>query len=717
MAIRTKPLHPSRPRAGTSGHRTTHRVETGDRNAHRAVGTRTAYPVRVPRTGPILPAPIRLLQVTILATVLAAGTAVCIVLAAVTYLGFLSTTVDVPSAARLAETTFLFDRGGERIAGLHGPVDRTVIPLDAMPLHLRAAVLAAEDKGFYAHGGIDAQAILRAAITDLKQGSFVEGGSTITQQYVKNVFTGGDRTLARKFEEAALAIELERRFSKDQILERYLNTIYFGHGAYGVQAAARAYFGVAARDLKPLQSATLAGLIAGPARFDPVLHPNRAERRRDYVLSEMVDMGAFSEHRATRLAQRPLRLDPASSRSSEAPYFTDVVRRFLFERYGKRGTLRGGLRVETTLDLGWQRAAERAVSSNLSLPGDPSAALVAIDPRTGEIRAMVGGVDFETTKFNLATQAARQTGSAFKPFVLAAALREGISPLSVISGPSSMTIDDPRCETKGEPWQVGNYADASYGTMTIAEGIASSVNTIFAQLALEVGPEDVVTTAHRLGIDAPLSPVCSIALGVMEVTPLDMTSAFATMAANGVRREPTPVTLVRGDEEVLDRPVDVEGTRVLSRNDAATLVWALQGVVDHGTGTAAMLPGRPVAGKTGTSQEYTNAWFCGFVPQLATCVWVGYPEGNIPMEGVHGLSGVTGGSIPASIWHDFMVVATSRMTVLGFPDPDLGEYQLLAPPPPPPPPPAPDEVHGGGDEGHGNGNGHDNGNSHGNSHD
>jgi penicillin-binding protein 1A len=713
MAIRTRPPDRLRPRAGTTGHRTAGPLTGVHRKTLHAVriGTRTAHPVKMPRTGPVLPAPIRLFQLTILASVLAAGTAACIVLAAVTYLGFLSTTVDVPTAGRLAETTFLFDRGGERIAGLHGPVDRTVILLDAMPLHLRAAVLAAEDKSFYSHGGIDAEAILRAAITDLREGALVEGGSTITQQYVKNVFKGGDRTLARKFEEAALAIELERRFSKDQILERYLNTIYFGHGAYGVQAAAHTYFGVPARDLTLLQSATLAGLIAGPAQFDPVRYPRRAEHRRDYVLSEMVDMGSFSARRAARLAERPLRLDPASNRSSEAPYFTEVVRRFLFERYGKRGTLRGGLRVETTLDLGWQRAAERAVASNLSLPDDPSAALVAIDPRTGEIRAMVGGVDFETTKFNLATQAARQTGSAFKPFVLAAALREGISPLSVMSGPSSMTIDDPRCETRGEPWQVGNYADASYGTMSIAEGIASSVNTIYAQLALKVDPENVVRTAQRLGIDARLSPVCSIALGVEEVTPLDMTSAFATMAANGVRREPTPVRIVRGNDEVLDRPIDVDGTRALSRNDAATLTWALQGVVDHGTGTAAMLPGRPVAGKTGTSQEYTNAWFCGFVPQLATCVWVGYPEGNIPMEGVHGLTGVTGGSIPAAIWHDFMTVATSRMTVLGFPDPDLGDYTLLAPPPPPPPPPEPEEKgHGSGDEEQGNGNGNGNGN-------
>lgn len=684
-----------------------------------SAGNRTAPPRKVPGGAPSLPggapslsAPMRLLHFTILATVLAAALAVCVVLAAVAYVGFLASAIDVPSPRRLAETTFLFDRGGERLASLHGPVNRTVIRIDAMPGHLRGAVLAAEDKGFYGHGGIDVEAILRAAITDLKEGAFVEGGSTITQQYVKNVFTGGDRTLARKFEEAALAIELERRFSKHEILERYLNTIYFGHGAYGVQAAARTYFGVPARDLGVLQSATLAGLIAGPARFDPVRYPQRAERRRNYVLNEMVDMGAFSSRRAARLAERPLRLDPPPAGSSEAPYFTDFVRRFLFERYGRRGTLSGGLRVETTLDLGWQRAAERAVRAHLSLPGDPAAALVAIDPRTGEIRALVGGLDFETTKFNLATQAARQTGSAFKPFVLAAALHEGISPLSIMSGPSSMTIGDPRCETKGEPWQVGNYADASFGTMSIAEGIASSVNTIYAQLALEVGPDQVVRAAHRLGIDAPLAPVCSIALGVEEVTPLDMTSGFATMAANGIRREPTPVRVVRRDGEVLERPVDVDGARVMSPNDAATLTWALQGVVDHGTGTAAMLPGRPVAGKTGTSQEYTNAWFCGFVPQLAACVWVGYPQGNVPMEGVHGLTGVTGGSIPAAIWQDFMQIATARMTVLGFPQPDLSAYQLLAPPPPPPPPPDEERGeggHGGGDHGGGNGNGHGNG--------
>jgi penicillin-binding protein 1A len=253
-----------------------------------------------------------------------------------------------------------------------------------------------------------------------------------------------------------------------------------------------------------------------------------------------------------------------------------------------------------------------------------------------------------------------------------------------MAGPSSMTIDDPRCRTDGRAWEVANYADAGFGTMTLADGLASSVNTIYAQLALEVGPERVARTAERLGIGG-LSPVCSIALGVEEVTPLDMTSAFATIAAGGIRREPTPVRAVRRDGEVLDRPVDRDGDRAVGANDAAVLAWAMQGVVDSGTGTAAALPGRPVAGKTGTSQEYTNAWFCGFVPQLAACVWVGHPEGNVPMDWVHGLSGVTGGSIPAAIWHDFMLRATDGMEVVGFPVPDLTRYEPLPPPPEPGP--------------------------------
>jgi penicillin-binding protein 1A len=653
----------------------------------------------------------RLLRLVVLGAIVLAGVATSAALVAVTYLGFLSATVDVPKAERLDETTMLLDRRGERLAMLHGREHRIVIELDEMPRHLREAVLAAEDKDFYGHGGVDVEAIARAALVDLGEGALVQGGSTITQQYVKNVFTGGETNLSRKLQEAALAIELERRLSKDEILERYLNTIYFGHGAYGVEAAARTYFGSPASKLSVRESALLAALIAGPERFDPIRVPVRAERRRNYVLAQMAETGVIDAERASRLSRRPLDVEISPPTGSVAPYFTDVVRRFLTDRYGRRTAVAGGLRVQTTLDLGWQRAAERAIRDHLSEPGDPAAALVAIDPRTGEIRALVGGRNWSRSKFNLATQAERQTGSAFKPFVLAAALRAGISPLSLMSGPSSMTIDDPRCATRGEPWEVDNYADAGYGTMTVAQGLASSVNTIYAQLALEVGPGRVARTAERLGIESRLAPVCSIALGVEEVTPLEMTSAFATIAAGGVHHDPTPVSVVRRDGERVGRPVDGDGTRVLAARHAAVLTWAMQGVVDAGTGTAAALPGRPVAGKTGTSQEYTNAWFCGFVPQLAACVWVGHPEGNVPMEGVHGLAGVTGGSIPASVWHDFMTVATARMPVAAFPEPDLGGYELLTPPPMPEPPAEGDE-HGGGGDGHGHGDGEGGGRGH-----
>ncbi len=620
-------------------------------------------------------APGRFLRLFLVAAVLIASIGSIAAGALIGYLGFLVASVEAPPPPRLPETTTLLDRAGEPLGTLHKYVDRRVVPLERMPDGLIAAVLAAEDQGFYEHGAVDPEAIVRATITNLRAGGVVEGGSTITQQYVKNIYTEGDQTFGRKLREVALAIDLEERFSKDEILERYLNTIFLGNGAFGVEAAARTYFDRHVSRLTVVQSATIAGVIAAPSRFDPIRHPSRVERRRNYVLSELAQMGYLSQAKAERLSARPLELSRGEPDISAAPYFADHVRRYLEARYGRRETLAGGLKVGTTLDLGWQAAAERAVASHLPDPSGPAAALVAIDPRTGEIAAMVGGRNFERSRFNLATQAARQTGSAFKTFVLTAALRSGISPMSVFTGPSSATIDDPRCDHRGEPWDVGNYGDSSAGTMSIADGIAYSVNTIYAQLAVAVGPERVAKTAHRMGIRSPMPPVCSIALGTVDVTPLEMTSAYATLAAGGIYHRPTPVRIVRdSDGSLLDRPSKRDGHRVLPRNVAATVTWALQGVVDQGTGTAASLGDRPVAGKTGTAQEYTNAWFCGYVPQLATCVWVGYPQGNIPMTSVQGVYGVTGGSIPAAIWNDFMEDATRHMRIKPFPAADLTAY-------------------------------------------
>ena len=362
--------------------------------------------------------------------------------------------------------------------------------------------------------------------------------------------------MGRKVREAILALKLEDTMSKHEILRGYLNTVYFGHGAYGVQAAARTYFDRDAKDLTLLQSATLAGLISAPSARDPFVHPGEARLARDLALARMVEVGSVGPERAALLRARPLGLAEEASVRSAAPHFMEHVRLDLKASYGLDALYRGGLRVRTTLDMEWQRAAERAIRASLPSRTDPEAALVAIDPRTGAIRAMVGGRSFARSEFNLATQARRQAGSAFKPFVLVAALERGISPLEVRSGPSSLTIPDPFCETAGEPWTVSNAGDQAAGTMSIENALAGSVNTIFAQVTVEVGPDAVADVAHRMGIRSRLAPVCSIGLGTSEVTPLEMTSAYATLATRGYYVEPTAIERVTGpDGEVLQGPL------------------------------------------------------------------------------------------------------------------------------------------------------------------
>jgi penicillin-binding protein 1A len=387
----------------------------------------------------------------------------------------------------------------------------------------------------------------------------------------------------------------------------------------------------------------------------------------------MVVTGALTAAAARRLGRAPLHMVVGRMPSIRAPYFVEEVRRFLQLRFGPEAAYAGGLRVSTTIDLAWQRSAERAVAAHLASRGDPAAALVAIDPRTGAIRAMVGGADFDRVKLNLATQAHRQAGSAFKPFALIAALEAGYSPASTWSAPAWTVVPDSRCETAGEAWSVTNASGHGYGELSLADATTWSVNTVYAQVTMAVMPEAVVDVAHRLGIGSPLEPVCSIALGTQDVTPLEMTSAYATLAAGGVHHAPATVAVVRdADGAVVDRPVDVVGRLAVDPNDAAVATGVLQQVVAAGTGRGAALPERPVAGKTGTAESSTDAWFCGYIPQLATCVWVGHPEGSTPMPGVHG------GSIPASIWHDFMATVTDGMPVAAFADGTLDTYAVPA---------------------------------------
>jgi penicillin-binding protein 1A len=602
-------------------------------------------------------------------------------------------TTQLPDIPPPAETTVLLDRDGNEVTKLHADVDRVLIPLAQMPVSLRQAVVAVEDADFYRHDGLDLTAVVRASWANVRSGSISQGGSTITQQYVKNVLTGSERSIGRKVHEAILAVKLERTSSKQEILKGYLNTVYFGHGAYGVQAAARMYFDRDAKDLNLLQSATLAGLIAAPSARDPFEHPEEALRYRNFALSRMVEVGSLDADRAERIRSQPLGLTEERQVRSEAAHFMEHVRLALKATYGLDALYRGGLRIRTTLDMKWQRDAERAIRSYLPSPKEPEVALVAIDPRTGAIRTMVGGRSFERSEFNLATQGRRQAGSAFKPFVLLAALERGISPLEVRNGPSSMTIPDPFCETNGKPWTVSNAGDQSAGTMSLENAMAGSVNTIYAQVTVEVGPEAVADVAHRMGIRSRLKPVCSIGLGTSEVTPLEMTSAFATLAARGIYVQPTAVERVTGPGgELLQGPLrglGSVGSAAVTAQDADTTTHVLEGVIDHGTGTAARLAGRVAAGKTGTAQNATDAWFCGYVPQLATCVWVGYPQGTRPMRDVAGYPEVYGGTIPARIWHDFMTEATAGMPVVGFP---AVSYDIYADPPPPPPPsPSPSE--------------------------
>ena len=592
--------------------------------------------------------------------------------------------VSIPSIPVGPQTTFVYDSKGNQITALHAEINRVIVPLAEISPNLRDAVISVEDKGFYRHGGVDVPAIVRAAWENTVNGRIEQGGSTITQQYVKNVFTGGERTFARKMHEAILAMKLENQYSKNEILEKYLNTVYFGHGAYGAQAAALTYFGVPASKLRITQAALLAGLIAAPGRWDPARDPELAIDRRNLVLDRMASQGYISAEDGARYQKKPIRLPGLKDPGTLYPYFVQDVTSQLQAREGVTRTFEGGLRVRTTVDPTMQQAAERAVQHHLPDPADPSAALVAIDPSTGEIRAMVGGRDFEKRKFNLATQGHRQTGSAAKTFTLTAAVEKGISLNTVWRGPSSIEIDDKRClgpdpDNPGQdkPWEVGNYSDGEAGTFSLAQAIAHSVNTVFAQLVVDVGPDQVVRVMRDLGVrQSNLEAVCSITLGSQAITPMEMTSSYATLAARGVFHPPVAITeIATASGQVLEK-ASLRGERVMEQNDADVVTHALQGVVQGGTGTAAGI-GRPVAGKTGTGQNHQDAWFCGYTPQLATCVWVGYRKGEIPMHNIHGFANVFGGSIPAMIWHDFMAKAMQTQPVQNFATPDLSGYDTV----------------------------------------
>jgi penicillin-binding protein 1A len=596
--------------------------------------------------------------------------------------------IPLPTELETTPTTVL-DKNGDEIGQLHAEATREDVKLDEVPEHTVQAVLAAEDAGFREHPGVSIPGIVRAAISNVRSGEVRQGGSTISQQYVKTVTGADEQTSIRKVREALLAMKLEREVSKDQILEYYLNTIYLGRGAYGIQAASRAYFDKDVGDLTRAQSALLAGFIPAPSLSDPVDNPDRAAQRYEYVIAQLEAQEWITPSQAARMRTRQPEVTPKAKRVAKtAPFFMAMVEDELARRLGGDQAY-SGLTVRTTLDPRMQRIAEKTYDRHFDELRDqlhaelgkkekvPTGAMVSLDPKTGAIRALVGGRNFAKDEYNLAIGGpqglGRQPGSTFKPFALAAWIAGGSSPESRFEAPA--TIDFSAEEIGGsEGWTVSNYGNADYGTVTLREATWNSVNTVYAQTALEVGAAEIARIAHDAGVESPLDANPSIVLGAEEVTPLELAGAYNMLAAGGVARAPRTIESVSRDGDVIYEPSE-KTRRVLEKDVAWTTVDVLRGVIEKGTGTAAQID-RPAAGKTGTTQNAADAWFAGFTPNLTTVTWMGYRDSNEAMPG-----SPTGGGFPAELWADYMREALEKLPVKAFPQPS-GEYEIVSEPSP-----------------------------------
>jgi penicillin-binding protein 1A len=561
------------------------------------------------------------------------------------------------SSHRLEQNGYIYDSTGQRVlAVLRGSESRVLVDSAGIAPVMKQAIVAIEDQRFFEHRGVDIHGIMRAVWQDVRNKKVVQGGSTITQQFVKNTYVKSSRTISRKLKEAALAWQLEQVWPKDRILTAYLNTIYFGNGAYGIEQASRVYFGHGASTLTLAEAALLAGIPADPSLYNPVTNPKTTHRRRREVLEAMLDQHeiTYNEFRLANRTPLPKAEDVhLPGTRGPAQYFVDYVKQQLVDRYGSGKVFGGGLKVVTTIDLRLQERARKAISKVLTAPDGPAAALVAIDPRDGRVLAMVGGDNYRKSQFNLAVQGERQPGSAFKPFALATALKQGISPSTVlVSKPVAIPLGD-------KTYYVHNYEGSNLGPVDLTTATIESDNTVYAQLTQIVGPKAVVKTAHDLGITSPLQGYFSIALGGEAVNPLEMARAYAAFADGGKRidgsiigNRPRVIVSVRDKKLHKNAP---EPRQVISEENAEIVNSILQQVVTSGTGKRAQLAdGRAVAGKTGTTENYGDAWFVGYTPQLVVAVWVGYPNRLVPMlTQFHG-DAVAGGTLPAVIWKAFM---------------------------------------------------------------
>jgi penicillin-binding protein 1A len=588
---------------------------------------------------------------------------------------------EIPSLENSAEfkaarNSNLVADDGSPLARLTGNQNRILIDPNDISPNIKNAVIAIEDKRFYTHKGVDWRGMIRAGFADFTHHGAVQGGSTITEQFVKNALAAqNNRTIFEKLREAALAYHLEKQWSKQKILGEYLNTVYFGNGAYGIESAMRTYFGGtqttydpnerAAANATPDQAALLAGIIASPSAFNPVTNRRAALGRRNLVLKLMLDqrMISLGQYQQAIIQALPSAATVHPPRpDSKQPYFSTWVTQQLVDRLGSGRVFGGGLKIKTTLDPALQAAAEQAINGRLAGVG-PSASLVAIDNRTGEVRAMVGGNDYDNHPFNIATDGHRQPGSAFKPFTLVEALLRGISPGSVWpSAPVTFHV------SKHELFPVHNFEDSYLGSVSLANALAYSDNSVFARVGVQVGTHRIARLANKMGLHTPVSTNLAITLGGLKegVNPLEMAYAYSTIANDG-KRVTSNLPAWRNGPVAVEDVRTANGHRlvkykrktiqVIPANIAQEAKLVMNGVITHGTGTAAQLPNEFVAGKTGTTENYGDAWFVGFDSHYTVAVWVGYPDKLIPMKTQYRGGPVEGGTYPTEIWHDFMVQA------------------------------------------------------------
>ena len=602
--------------------------------------------------------------------------------------------LDSLRSVNIGANTFVYAADGSLLGSIPAERNREPVTANDMSLWIRKATIAIEDRRFFEHNGIDVEGIARAAVENLKAGEIVEGGSTITQQLVRNLYISREQTVRRKVKEACLATKLDSAWTKQRILTSYLNQSFYGNRAYGIEAASQTYFSKPARKLTLSESALLAGLPQAPSVFDPFTAPARALARRQEVLRAMFDTGVITPRIYELAVAAPLELRRGSLYDAiREPYFFGYVRDRLIEEYGPQPVRSGGLKVYTTIIPRYQRLAEASIRDTLDERDDPAAALISISPRTGAIRAMAAIVpNRPKNQFNLLSQARRQPGSTFKTFVLAAAVEQGINPDSTyyVSAPFTYRIHPAGNCDDGSWWCVKTYANDYYGWSSIRSATLRSDNTVYAQLTLDVTPEKVADVARRMGVRSQLDVkgdyVPAIGLGSIAVSPLDIASAYATLAAEGVYAEPMAirrVVLPNGKVDTQAGWGKPKKHRAISEGTAAVVTRILEQNIQSGTGTRAAF-GRQAAGKTGTAELNVDAWFAGYTPDLATAVWMGYTRAEIPLDSVHGIA-VTGGSFPAEMWRLFMEQALEDKEPSEFQEPRFwpvwkpftrGEYAL-----------------------------------------